>query len=382
MVILARQAPAQPSFSVSVRLGDFYDELSPYGEWVECRYGDCRVPRGVGAHWQPYSNGEWIYTRYGWTWVSSDPWGGDPYHYGTWDFVDRYGWVWVPGTIWAPALGHLELQRQVRRLGADAAHDHVRQRRLLRKARHREPVAVLFLPTNRFVGSNVMSVRVEPRQNGEIFRQVKHVTRFEVSGGILRNAAVPLATVQRSMSTRIETRDINSAHTTPRSISSSGVGTRGKVAIISAAREMRAARAARAEGGTQGSDAAAPAAAGHAEAAGEANAPDEAGPTGQASAGGEAPASGGETSTGRKASTPGSQASSGRKASTPGSQASSGGKASARSETSAGGRAPASRSQARAAGRTPEGGEAGRQGRRKSEKKGKKDPPGKDGRPD
>ena len=101
IVIPAPRARAQVSVSVSI--GTFYDELSPYGEWVDCTYGECWVPRGVGAGWQPYTNGEWIYTRYGWTWVSSDPWGGDPYHYGTWAFIGRHGWVWVPGTVWAPA---------------------------------------------------------------------------------------------------------------------------------------------------------------------------------------------------------------------------------------------------------------------------------------
>ena len=101
MVIPAPQARAQVSVSVSI--GAFYDELSPYGEWVDCTYGECWVPRGVGAGWQPYTNGQWIYTRYGWTWVSSDPWGANPYHYGTWAFIGRHGWVWVPGTVWAPA---------------------------------------------------------------------------------------------------------------------------------------------------------------------------------------------------------------------------------------------------------------------------------------
>ena len=101
MLVPAQQAAAQVNVSVSI--GGFYDELSPYGEWVDCDYGDCWVPRGVGEGWQPYTNGEWIYTRYGWTWVSGDPWGGDPYHYGTWAFIGRHGWVWVPGTVWAPA---------------------------------------------------------------------------------------------------------------------------------------------------------------------------------------------------------------------------------------------------------------------------------------
>ena len=36
---------------------------------------------------------------YGWTWVSYDPWGWAPYHYGRW-FRASYGWGWVPGPIY------------------------------------------------------------------------------------------------------------------------------------------------------------------------------------------------------------------------------------------------------------------------------------------
>ncbi len=46
-------------------------------------------------------------TIYGWTWVSYDPWGWAPYHYGRW-FYGPVGWAWSPGPIygrhyWSPA---------------------------------------------------------------------------------------------------------------------------------------------------------------------------------------------------------------------------------------------------------------------------------------
>jgi hypothetical protein len=46
---------------------------------------------------------------YGWTWVSADPWGWAPYHYGRWFHHDRFGWCWYPGAFgprhyWSPAL--------------------------------------------------------------------------------------------------------------------------------------------------------------------------------------------------------------------------------------------------------------------------------------
>ena len=168
MVIPAPQARAQVNVSVSI--GAFYDELSPYGEWVDCTYGECWVPRGVGAGWQPYTNGQWIYTRYGWTWVSNDPWGANPYHYGTWAFVPRYGWVWVPGTVWAPAwvtwsysdryVGWAPMPPTVIFGSAGYSGRAV----VVNEAQY------VFVPTNRFVGANVTSVRVEPRRNAEIFR--------------------------------------------------------------------------------------------------------------------------------------------------------------------------------------------------------------------
>ena len=246
MVIPARLALAQVSVSVSI--GGFYDELSPYGEWIDCSYGGCWVPRGVSAGWQPYSNGEWIYTRYGWTWVSNDPWGGNPYHYGTWAFVDRYGWVWVPGTVWAPAwvtwsysnsyVGWAPMPPTVTFGMAGYSGRPV----VLNEAQY------VFVPMNQFVGTNVTSVRVEPRRNAEIFRQAKPATRFNVSGGVVRNVAVPLATVQRAMGSRkIETREISTAKTTPRTVSSGGVGKSGHVAIVAPSGDLKAARASRHE---------------------------------------------------------------------------------------------------------------------------------------
>ena len=240
---LARPAQAQPNVTISI--GTFYDELSPHGEWIDCSYGECWVPRGIAAGWQPYSNGEWIYTRYGWTWVSSDPWGSDPFHYGTWAFIGRYGWVWVPGTIWAPAwvtwsysdsyVGWAPMPPTV----SFGRSGYSGRAVVLNEAQY------VFVPTNRFVGSSVASVRVEPRRNAEIFHQAKAVTRFGVSGGIVTNLALPMATVQRGMGGKVPTRDIANARTAPRTVSSGVVGKNGHVGIVAPPAEVKAAHAAR-----------------------------------------------------------------------------------------------------------------------------------------
>jgi hypothetical protein len=87
-----------------VDIGYFYDALEPYGYWVTLEpYGPVWVPTAVTAGWQPYTDGYWIYTDCGWTWVSYEDWGWAPYHYGRWALDTGYGWVWVPDTVWGPA---------------------------------------------------------------------------------------------------------------------------------------------------------------------------------------------------------------------------------------------------------------------------------------
>src|SRR5262245_58340146 len=101
LVTFAGAQPAQAAASVSFSY--FHDSLAPHGRWiVTAQYGQVWAP-AVSAGWQPYVNGQWAYTDWGWTWVSADPWGEIPFHYGTWVWLSAQGWVWVPGYVWAPA---------------------------------------------------------------------------------------------------------------------------------------------------------------------------------------------------------------------------------------------------------------------------------------
>ena len=89
--------------NVSVNFQVFYDELSPFGMWVDnADYGYVWVPN-LGADFRPYStNGYWIYTEEGWTWVSNYSWGWAPFHYGRWYNDAIYGSIWVPDNQWGP----------------------------------------------------------------------------------------------------------------------------------------------------------------------------------------------------------------------------------------------------------------------------------------
>jgi len=82
----------------------FYDYLSPYGVWVyDSSFGYVWVPRVDRYGWHPYTYGRWVWTDYGWTWISSFNWGWAPFHYGRWGWDNDLGWFWVPGSVWAPA---------------------------------------------------------------------------------------------------------------------------------------------------------------------------------------------------------------------------------------------------------------------------------------
>ena len=86
--------------------GTFYRKLEPYGAWRETSdYGYVWQPREAeeSRSWRPYTDGRWVYTDVGWTWVSEEPFGWATYHYGRWVRLRRVGWVWVPGEEWAPA---------------------------------------------------------------------------------------------------------------------------------------------------------------------------------------------------------------------------------------------------------------------------------------
>jgi len=82
----------------------FETQLSPYGRWIDTpEYGRVWQPAGVGPDWQPYADGQWVNTSYGWSFASPVPWGWAAYHYGRWGWRAGFGWFWVPGYRWAPA---------------------------------------------------------------------------------------------------------------------------------------------------------------------------------------------------------------------------------------------------------------------------------------
>jgi len=87
-----------------VSYNDFYENLAPYGQWIEDpQYGYVWSPNEDASFRPYYSNGHWVMTDYGNTWVSDYPWGWACFHYGRWTYDPYYGWLWIPGSNWGPA---------------------------------------------------------------------------------------------------------------------------------------------------------------------------------------------------------------------------------------------------------------------------------------
>ena len=167
---------------------DFYDELSPYGGWERVpRYGDCWVPLDVPVGWRPYTVGYWVDTDYGWMWVSEDPWGEIPYHYGRWAYDSYYGWVWVPDDdeIWAPAwvawrygddyVGWAPLPPDARwRSGSGLTIDvSILDRRINRSG-------WCFTPVSAFGSTRIRSSILTPSRNVTLISRTRNMTRYEV----------------------------------------------------------------------------------------------------------------------------------------------------------------------------------------------------------
>jgi hypothetical protein len=245
-------ASASVSFEVSIT--HFHRTLAPYGRWVvAARYGEVWVPAGVSRGWDPYWDGEWLWTDYGWTWVSYDPWGDIPYHYGTWAWVDPYGWVWVPGTIWAPAWVTWAWTNDY--IGWAP----VPVTFVITASGYSGPPVVLdasryvFVPATQFVGVNVSRVRVSESRNTAILPQTQRATRFAVSGGIVRATAdPPLSFVQRVTRKRFERAGVDRLKTRPTTLAAARVsGKRFGVAAPAAERSTRTSAQRGAERGTK-----------------------------------------------------------------------------------------------------------------------------------
>jgi len=95
-------AQSRPEY-LPEEIAPYAGELESNGTWYyESEVGHVWRPY-VGPGWQPYSDGRWVWTAYGWTWVPYEGWGWAPFHYGRWGHSASLGWYWIPSAGWGPA---------------------------------------------------------------------------------------------------------------------------------------------------------------------------------------------------------------------------------------------------------------------------------------
>ena len=188
----------------------FYDELSPYGRWSLLEsYGWVWTPYSVSIGWRPYTNGYWVYTDYGWTWVSYYPWGWGPFHYGRW-FWHSSGWFWIPGVEWGPAwvswrhgpgwIGWAPLPPQVRWHREGLSHRDV--------DRFDDPNWYCFVSERRFGGRDV-GRHIEPaNRNRTILSATQNITNYATVDDRIMNHGVPVDQVERATGQRVSRRRI------------------------------------------------------------------------------------------------------------------------------------------------------------------------------
>jgi hypothetical protein len=172
----------------------FYTRLEPHGAWLETpTYGYVWQPRSAmdSRTWRPYTNGQWVYTDAGWTWISEEPFGWATYHYGRWTRLRGIGWVWVPGDEWASAwvswrtsndyVGWAPLPPEARfeaRVGIHSWSDNYYEI---------GPEQYCFVPTREIGSERIERVVVPPEQNVTIVSQTTNVTNITYNNTIIVN---------------------------------------------------------------------------------------------------------------------------------------------------------------------------------------------------
>jgi hypothetical protein len=185
-----------PSGRASVDIGFFYDDLAPYGNWIERpSYGWAWRPRAVSSSWRPYQAGHWVWTDEGWTWISDEPYGWATYHYGRWYYDPDYGWEWIPGDQWAPAW--VAWQEGDDYVGWAPLPPAVDFRPGIELSVSLAPDLYVFVPERQFLAPRLNAYFVPRADCERIYRSSRNITRYNVVGNRVFNQGVPVDRLQR-----------------------------------------------------------------------------------------------------------------------------------------------------------------------------------------
>ena len=194
-----------PSGRASVDLGFFYDNLAPYGNWIQRpSYGWVWTPTDVSTSWRPYEDGHWVWTDQGWTWITDEPYGWATYHYGRWYDDPEIGWAWVPGDEWGPSwvswqegsdyIGWAPLPPGVDiSVGYNSGYNGYGGG----YAYGINPAAYVFVPERNFLSVSLASYIVPQVQVTAFFGRTRNYTSYRREGDRFYNQGIPVDRVQR-----------------------------------------------------------------------------------------------------------------------------------------------------------------------------------------
>jgi hypothetical protein len=190
-----------PSGHSTVDLGFFYDDLAPYGNWIERpSYGWVWTPRAVSTSWRPYQDGHWVWTDDGWVWVTDEPYGWATYHYGRWYDDPEIGWSWVPGDEWGPSwvswqegadyVGWAPLPPGVNvSVSVGGGYGGY--------AYGIAPEDYVFVPERDFLAPRLATYIVPETRVRAFWGQTRNFTNYRFNGGRVFNQGVPVDRIQR-----------------------------------------------------------------------------------------------------------------------------------------------------------------------------------------
>lgn len=198
------------------RVAIFYDDLAPYGSWVEHRvYGTIWIP-ATAAGWRPYTYGRWVWTNeHGWYWDSAEEFGWATFHYGRWILTAEYGWAWVPDDVWGPAwvdwrygngyVGWSPMPPEYRWHGGafvEASID-------LTGPRYASNWA--FVAERDFVAADIEAYQIPASRTPGLLRASVRVTNYAIVKGMIVNSSIDRARISAAAKVRI--RPVRIGHT-------------------------------------------------------------------------------------------------------------------------------------------------------------------------
>lgn len=198
-----------PRDAPDYEVGFFYNELSPYGDWIYTnQYGWSWLPRNVSYGWRPYMHGQWVWSEYGWFWASYEPFGWATYHYGRWALDPRFGWIWLPGQVWGPSwvswqygqgyVGWAPLPPEVGfsfgiglQLGG------------FNLSVGLSPSHYNFVDERHFLASDIDRYYVPQAQNVSIIRNTTNITKYSVVNNQVVNQGVDFQRIERATGQKV-----------------------------------------------------------------------------------------------------------------------------------------------------------------------------------